>query len=310
MTDGSGPLVAILLSTFNGEPYLVAQLNSFLTQSHENWRVYWRDDGSTDATTDVWRRFAEGPGAGRCVSVDARGHLGATASFFTLLRAARRESAGYFAFADQDDVWLPEKLTHGIAALAGTPPDRPGLWFCARTLVDAASRPIGTPPVPAPPPDFPAALTQNVAPGCCMIVNRAAADLIEAGPVPEETWHDWWTYLLVAASGGRIIADPARDVLYRQHGRNLIGEAGGVWHRAVAAFRRGPGPFMALFWRHARALEARAERLPEPAQAALATIGRARRGGFLSRLRALRLSGLNRQTWSETLLFRLWFLLG
>ena len=97
---------------------------------------------------------------------------------------------------------------------------------------------------------------------------------------------------------------------YRQHDDNLIGEPRGFWHRTLGAARRGRGPFMTLFWRHIAALQSAPVVLPKPARDALATIQRANQGGVMARVRALRLPGFSRQTWAETLLFRLWFLLG
>ena len=49
--------VAILLSTFNGARFLGPQLHSLLGQTHRDWVLYWRDDGSTDDTVPLMRRF-------------------------------------------------------------------------------------------------------------------------------------------------------------------------------------------------------------------------------------------------------------
>ncbi len=205
---------------------------------------------------------------------------------------------------------MPNKLAHGVEALVGLPAHQPALYFCARIPVDAGLKHIGPAVVPSRPPGFPASLTQNVAPGCCMILNRAAAELIAATEAPAGTWHDWWAYIVVSASGGRIIAGDSPDVLYRQHGANAVGEPLGPRHRAVAALRRGRRPFMALFRRQIEALKSAPLPLPEPTRALLATIDNACRGGWLARLQALRVPGLVRQTPAETALFRLWFLLG
>jgi hypothetical protein len=227
-----------------------------------------------------------------------------------LLREALRGRAEFFAFADQDDVWLPDKLAHGVAALSGVPVDRPALYFCGRALVDAELAPVGQVLAPRRPPGFPAALTQNLAPGCCMMLNRSAAALIDAAAVPEGTWHDWWAYLLVSAHRGAVIAGNTADILYRQHSLNVVGEPLSFWHRTVAAARRGWRPFMTLFWRQVAALRAGPISLPDETLLQLEVIERAHRGGLPARLRALGLPGFIRQTWAETLLFRLWFLLG
>jgi hypothetical protein len=298
--------VAVLLSTFNGERYLGPQLASVLAQTHADWVLYWRDDGSSDGTPALMAAFAGGAGTGRVVACDNGRRLRATGSFLALLRHALTGPAGFFAFADQDDVWLPDKLAHGVAALADVP--GPALYFCGRRLVDVGLAPIGQVLAPRRPPGFPAALTQNLAPGCCMMLNRAAAELLGASVLPEGTWHDWWAYLLVAAHGGAVIAGDTADILYRQHGGNLVGEPRGFWHRTWGAARRGAGPFMSLFWRHVAALQAGA--LPGPTRDMLAAIGRGERGGLAARVKVLCLPGLRRQTFAETLLFRVWFLLG
>ena len=308
---GAGePCVAILLSTYNGERYLQEQLASFTTQTHTNWHLYWRDDGSTDQTTALMADFAAKSEAGRIAADPGHARLRATGSFLRLLRLALQGPAAYFAFADQDDVWLPEKLAHGVAALHLLPPRQPALYFCARALVDAGLSPAGQVLAPARPPGFPASLTQNLAPGCCMMLNRAAAELIDTSEVPEGTWHDWWSYLVVSASGGTVIAGATPDILYRQHSLNLIGEPRGFWHRTAGATRRGPRPFMTLFWRQVAALQTGLVPLPDRTCALLTVIARGNRGGVFARLKALCLPGFVRQTWAETLLFRLWFLLG
>jgi hypothetical protein len=304
------PCVAILLSTFNGERYLDEQLRSYTAQSHSNWQLYWRDDGSTDRSVALMAAFSKDCGSDQCLHLAEDGKLRTTGSFFALLREALRGEASFFAFSDQDDVWLPEKLAHAVTGLSQLAPGQPAIYFCGRTLVDSALRPIGEIPALRFPPGFPAALTQNVIPGCCMILNRAAAELIDAAEVPDSTWHDWWCYLVVSASGGYVISGDAADILYRQHPGNLVGEKRGVWRRAAQAVKRGRGPFMTVFWRHVAALRARPGLLPDRTWTLLTIIDRAGRGGIFARFKALRIPGFVRQTRLETLLFRLWFLLG
>jgi xanthine dehydrogenase YagR molybdenum-binding subunit len=110
--------VAVLLSTYNGERYLPEQLGSLLAQTHRDWALLWRDDGSEDGSAAVVRDFAAEAAGGRCTEAAIAGRLGPRESFFALLRAALAGDFSGFAFADQDDVWLPRKLAAGLAALA------------------------------------------------------------------------------------------------------------------------------------------------------------------------------------------------
>ena len=306
---GAGSAVAILLSTYNGERFLREQLDSLLAQSHQAWTLFWRDDGSSDGTVGIMEAFAHGPGAGRCVAVrDGRGHLGATASFLALLRGI--PEAATVAFADQDDVWLPHKLSRGLDALRAAGDDRPALYCARQILVNERLERLGLSFRLRRPPGFPAALTQNVATGCTMMLNPPAVTLVARSRAPLASLHDWWSYLLVAGADGRLLVDDTPVVLYRQHEGNAVGAPLSLTRRGMAALRRGPDVFMGVFRSHLATLLEQPDLLSPQACQQARLIARAAQGGPLRRLAALRLEGLRRQTWQETLLFRWWFLIG
>jgi len=306
---GQAPHVAILLSTRNGAAFLNEQLDSLLGQSHRDWQIYWRDDGSSDETPQLMRDFATGSGAGRVMDLnDNLGHVGITASFMGLLRKAPRDRI--VAFADQDDVWLPEKLARGIAVLEEVPAEVPGLYCARQHLVAADLQHVKDSPRVRGTLGFPQSMTQNVATGCTVMLNGPAARLLADTDNPADTLHDWWAYLLVSAAGGAVTLDDTPTVLYRQHAHNAVGVPLSPGRRAWAALRRGPGVFMKTFRAHMEALEAQQERLTPASREALGLISAGLHDGFPLRLRALRHPGLKRQSWAETQLFRLWFLLG
>nr|WP_321984089.1 glycosyltransferase [uncultured Lichenicoccus sp.] len=301
--------VVILLSTYEGAPFLREQLASLIAQTHTDWILYWRDDGSRDASAAIMAEFSGTAGAGRCQAIAGGRHVGVTASFLTLLRAV---PAGHVvAFADQDDVWLPDKLTRGLAGLGDPASARPVLYCARQLLVDGRLHSIGLSPAIHRLPPFPASLTQNLATGCTMLLNPAAAALVAGSRVPDATLHDWWSYLLVGAAGGTLVVDPIAVVLYRQHRRNAVGAPYSIIRRGVMALRRGPESFMRLFRQHVAALLTQPAPLAQQARADLAVIAAALDSRAPTRLRALlRLRRLVRRTWPETMLFRLWFLLG
>lgn len=305
--------IAILLSTFNGEAYLREQLQSLLAQTYGNWVLYWRDDGSDDGTVAIMETFAQQAGQGRCVAIAAAGtRLGVTGSFFALLRAVHGQlsEADAVAFADQDDVWLPEKLARGIAALTALPASVPVLYCARQVLVDARLKQLAPSGPVARWPGFPASLTQNIATGCTVMLNRAAAGLVAASTPSSTALHDWWCYLMVTAAGGQVVQDDEPVVLYRQHAGNLVGAPASMTRRALAALRRGPGVFMNVLRQNVAALAQQPHLLSEQARAEVTAIDRALSGRGTARLAALRMPGLHRQTWPETLLFRWWFLIG
>ena len=301
--------VAILLSTYNGEAFLPAQLRSLSAQSHRDWRLYWRDDGSGDRSMELVQAFAADLGGERTVRLKGP-PVGPAASFLTLLRSAQTGDCDSVAFMDQDDVWLPDKLARGLAALATVPAEIPALYCARQTLVDAGLRPIGESRRLRRPAGFPAALTQNIATGCTIMLNRPAVALISASRPPVVCMHDWWCYLLVAAAGGQILCDTEPVVLYRQHGANVVGAPASRLRRAIAALRRGRTAFMTMFRGNVTALLDHREMLTASAQIQLSQLDEAMRRGPLARLSLLRMPGLVRDTRLENWLFRLWFLLG
>jgi glycosyltransferase involved in cell wall biosynthesis len=302
--------VAILLSTFNGAAYVREQLSSLLKQTHGAWIVYWRDDGSTDTTVAEVSAVLDRFPPGRVVRLADGRPLGAAASFLTLLRRAVADGMPYVSFADQDDVWLAEKLAWALAMLRAGGGDGPALYFARQTLVDGGLRPFARSPRLRQPLGFPAALTQNLASGCTIVMNRDAAALVAASDPPALCLHDWWSYVVVAAAEGRLLADGRTVVLYRQHAANHVGAPRNLLARGLGAIRRGPGPYMRLLRVNVTALAARPAALSARAHADLLAILAALEGGWRDRLRLLRrMPALRRQGWLENQVFRLWFLL-
>lgn len=305
--------VAILLSTYNGERFLAAQLESLLAQTFEEWTLYWRDDGSADNSIALVEEFSRTAGQGRCVRVQlSDAHLQARGSYLALLGAVheRLGPADLVAFADQDDIWLPEKLRRGVDALRAHGHDAPAMYCARQWLVDEELRPIGISHPVRRPTGFPAALTQNVTTGCTVLLNRRAVGLVAASQPPAATMHDWWCYIIVTGAGGRLLADDTPTVQYRQHGRNMIGSHHTLRRRAVAAFQRGRHIYMAVMRQHVAALQAQPHLLAPSARATVASIHRALNGSIARRFTVLFTPGLRRQTLPEMAGFWAWFLAG
>jgi hypothetical protein len=300
--------VAILLSTYNGEKFLQAQLNSFLAQTHENWVLHWRDDGSTDETLSIMREFTRKIGAERCIQSPSSGpHLGAARSFLALL--SETLSAEAVAFADQDDVWLPAKLSNAMEMLAAAG-EAPVLYCARQYLVDEELGGAQLSILHDQQLEFPACLTQNIANGNTLVMNTAAAALVATAGYPEGSVHDWWSYIVVAACGGRILFDERPQVLYRLHKHNLIGRAQPLHRRALTALQRGPMVYMTMMRRHTDMLEEQAGRMTPQARQDLRLVQAGLQGGLHEKLAALRCPRFRRRTWLENLLFRWWFVTG
>jgi hypothetical protein len=221
--------IEVVLPTYNGALYLEAQLASIDAQNLRPARVLLRDDGSCDCTPVLIQRFQERYGSWLKV-LPADGNLGCKANVNRLLEAT---VAPYVALADQDDVWLPEKLAvslHLIQELEKRHGARtPLLVHSDLELVNEVGKPLGCTylqrqrldPQRTAPVDL--ALT-NVVTGCTALMNRALLE--KALPIPPQAlMHDWWL-ALVASVSGRIALLEEPSVLYRQHGGNVLGAHG------------------------------------------------------------------------------------
>ena len=310
MADDDRPRVAILLSTYNGSDYVPALLDSFCRQTHPDWVVLWRDDGSSDDTVALVKLWQSQNPNRLIQNESASGNLGVTGSFMALLRSARDHGFQAAAFADQDDVWLPEKLAWALAALAEVPAGRSALYCARQVLVDDRLNRIGLSAPLNGPARFPASLTQNIATGNTVVLNRAALNLITPSNPPRETWHDWWCYLMVTAARGEVLRDDRGVILYRQHSANVVGAPSSAPRRAFAAVRRGPTAFMAVFRKNVAALLAQADAFDATVRQQLEIISESLKHHGPARLRALALPGFIRNSKLQTALFRLWFLIG
>lgn len=287
--------VAILLSTYNGERFLAEQLDSLIAQTHKDWTIYASDDGSRDATLDILAKYRAQLGDDRLVIVQGP-RQGFAANFLSLL--AREEiQAPYFAFCDQDDLWIPERLAMGLDWMRGLPADRPAL-FCSRTqLIDSGGKPIGLSPLFLRPPTFENALVQSIAGGNTMLFNASTRELLRQTPKGEHIIsHDWWTYLLVTGCGGHVSYDPRPTVDYRQHGRNLVGSNASLQERVVRVCKMFKGTFREWMDANLHALTVFRPHLTPDHQLTLQLFEQARASALPKRLQLIRKSGVHRQS--------------
>ena len=224
------PRTVVLMSTYNGERFVAEQLRSILEQLPQGGCIRVRDDGSSDGTVAVIESLLEPR-----ISITRGPNLGFARSFLTLLAAAPSD-ADMVMFADQDDVWLPEKIGRAWRHLQ--PLDStPGLYGSAQMLADVGLRPLQATPTWSREPAFAHALAENIITGCTAALNASAVQLVQRAGVPKDLhFHDWWLYLVVSAFG-RVVFDPEPTLLYRQHGANQIGHGTGWLGRNLGIVR-------------------------------------------------------------------------
>ncbi|WP_374415453.1 glycosyltransferase family 2 protein [Ectopseudomonas oleovorans] len=237
------PLVAILMATYNGSKYLQEQLDSIARQNHHNWILYVSDDGSTDATLDILQAFQQAWGIER-IRLLKGPREGFAQNFMSLLRNPDIH-ADYFAFCDQDDIWLEHKLTRAIAHLRDQKVEGCPAFYCSRTrLVDAQGKVIGYSRHFKRTPSFRNALVQSIAGANTIVLNQMARSLMaQVSPKAPVVSHDWLCYQLVSGNGGVVIYDAIPSVDYRQHGNNLMGSNNSLRARITRSLRMFRGTF-------------------------------------------------------------------
>lgn len=294
--------IAILLGSYNGANYIQEQLNSFEGQSHLDWVLWASDDGSTDNTVSIIKEFANKLGGNRVLQVDGP-QKGFAANFLHLVCNPRLQADAY-AFSDQDDIWMVDKLERAAIFLESIPVNRPAL-YCSRTLyVDEDNKPLRNSQSYVRPAVFANALIQNIASGNTMVFNNAARSLLlRLGQDVDIDLHDWLTYMLVAGAGGEVYFDQKPSVRYRQHSKNLIGMNIGMKAKINRLHSLFKGRFRSWNDRHLVALNRVRDLLTLENVATLERFEKARFSQGFSRLIELKRSGVYRQTLSNNIMF-------
>lgn len=293
--DASQKSVAILMATYNGAKFLAEQLASIELQTHTNWRVFASDDGSVDGTQAILVAFRErwGPDRLRISHGPRRGYAG---NFLSLARDAAIE-ADYYAFCDQDDVWLEDKLERAIRSIASVAEVRPALYGSTTELVNEVGHNIGQSIPFRRKPSLNNALVQSIAGGNTMVFNNETRECLKLIPPTQDViTHDWATYLLVTACEGSVFYDVSPTVRYRQHGDNIIGSNSSFLDRLVRLVWLWRGRFKAYSENNLSLVSHAASKIPKQNKFKIEHFRMLRDQGLIRRLISFRRSGLYRQT--------------
>ena len=222
----SRPKVQVLLPTYNGSRYINPFLESLISQTYDNWILLVRDDGSTDDTQSVlqqWKKRLNDkmqilPNFGQ-VNLRSNGNFSHLLSMST---------SPYVMLADQDDVWICNKIevtlnamlelesSVGIATPCLVHTDLTIVDECLQVKSESHWKYQGLHPERRQ--ELSRMLVETTVWGCTTMVNRTLVEL--AGAAPECPINvDWWL-ALVAATFGRIKSIPIQTILWRRHGSN------------------------------------------------------------------------------------------
>lgn len=210
------------MSTYNGEQYIREQVDSIIAQEEVEVIIAVRDDGSIDNTPNIIRQYAEHYSY---ITFLSGNNCGAEMSFHHLCQYALENiQADFYAFCDQDDVWMKDKLKVAVERLATLDQTIPNLYFSNLLMVDSKLQPIRklfTPNEVVISKRM--ALIQVFTYGCTCVFNRKALEDYCKAEFSKELAHDNWIYILSMFLGS-VVYDSESHILYRQHGTNLSGE--------------------------------------------------------------------------------------
>lgn len=209
--------VVVLMSTYNGELYIQEQIESILAQKDVEVELIVRDDGSTDDTIDILNNYKD------CNKLTwySGDNLGAAKSFMDLIYNS--PNAGYYAFCDQDDIWLKDKLAIAISKLKEFDFSLPMLYYGRPRLVDANGNLLDAMASSDKMFTFGGSIINSNCTGCTMVFNRTLMEIVKKHRPKYVSMHDSWVHKVCIIHHGILVYDEDVHILYRQHGNNVIG---------------------------------------------------------------------------------------
>lgn len=229
--------VSVLMSTYNGEKYLRKQINSILNQEGVIVQLLVRDDGSTDSTIEILQEYEQ---LGKL-----KWYLGENIkparSFLDLI--SNSEDCEYYAFSDQDDYWLPNKLYEAIKVLQKQSSNIPSLYYSHVILVDSKLNKIKQKVRKYDFVKFNYAVVSSNAAGCTFCFNKKLRDMVNQYKPNYQIMHDGWLHKLCLALDGYVYCDKNSYIFYRQHNDNVIGGTSTIlsrWKRRIKSIIKDP----------------------------------------------------------------------
>ena len=235
------PHVAVLLATYNSEPWLRQQLDSIFAQQGIVLHLFVSDDGSTDNTVNIIDEYAMRFSVTLLPRVADR-FGNANRNFLRLIRDTDVSGFDHVAFSDHDDIWYPKKLRRAVDCIAqlgvnAYSSDVTAFWTDGRRQLVLKSKPQR-------PYDY---LFESPGPGCTFVMLRASFEELRAFVLPrfelarQVKVHDWLIYAYARTHGWGWYIDNWPSMLYRQHSGNEIGANSG-WRairRRIGDIRSG-----------------------------------------------------------------------
>ena len=300
--------LAIILDYYNGEKYINELIRSIFLQTYKNFHIFIFDDKSinplkiNDLKINSYER--------KKISIKRRKkNLGYSKNFLKGLEELD-SSFDYYSFCDQDDIWLPNKLSNGIKILEKVSSNQPCLYGTASYITDQFCKQIIDSSMPIRKPlTFKNSILQSYSGGNTMIFNKKAKnEIIKNLDLINPISHDWWSYMIVSGIGGEVIYNSEPSIMYRQHNHNLVGtnkSLKGKIKRIVSLIK---GDFRIYLNRNLKSLIKQKNNLTKENQLFLEECIESRNSNFFKRIFFYLSSGIYRQNKIGNLIFFVFFI--
>jgi len=218
--------ICIFLAAYNGENYIVEQLQTILNQTQKPYKILINIDQSSDKTESIVKEFARTNPEIQILNSNKR-FGSAAANFIHLLKNTDLTEVEYIALADQDDLWKQDKLEKAIQKLQqvydGYSSNVEAFWKDGRQkiiLKNQSQQEL----------DY---LFESAGPGCTFVMTKKLAlslqEFLKGGQFDQlDNYHDWLIYAYARSNGFKWYIDPYPGVEYRQHNANVFGANVGV----------------------------------------------------------------------------------
>ena len=206
--------ISVALAAYKGEQFIAEQLESILPQLGENDEIIVSDDYPEGQTRSVVQKYAEKDK--RIKYIEGLGK-GVVENFENALNAC---SGDVIFLCDQDDVWMPDKVSCVMAEIAN------GADLVLHDAAVTDGNLDSTEPsffaVHGSNADFRHNHIRNTFVGCCMVFTRQVA--LDTLPFPKGLpMHDWWIALSAIKLGYKVALLDKPLIKWRRHGDNVTG---------------------------------------------------------------------------------------
>ena len=234
--NGKMKTVEVLMSTYNGEQYIEEQIYSIINQIGVKSHLTIRDDGSTDNTVEIIKKIEkEYP---EKIRVHLGNNIGYRKSFLNLLYLVE-EKSDYYAFSDQDDIWLENKCLIAIQQLEQQDQDI-NLYVCSPTICDQYMKPMFINDMSLTENSIFSYFIRSRLPGCCMVFSKQLKILVKKyinkigieNNVPD---HDFIVGA-IAYAYGTVLKDEHSYILHRRLDSSITSGGKGILDRFRTEF--------------------------------------------------------------------------